>query len=64
MARKKISAATRERRRHQATRDLLWDRIDGVLRALWQNAEGGTGDEKQLAEVRSTLRVLRKTGAK
>lgn len=62
--RKPVTAATRERRKHQATRDLLWDRLNDVLNNLWSRADRGSGDEKQVEEARALLRVLRKTGAK
>lgn len=67
--RKPTTAATRERRRHQALRDRLWER---VLDRLWdvQSRQGpgtdGThlADKAHLSEARFLIKALRDTGAK
>lgn len=68
MPRRKVSAATKERRTHQKLRDLIWRKIGDDLRKV-QHGTTTSSDLKHRDHVLTTtaidlIRALRDTGAK
>lgn len=68
MKRKKITAGTRERRKHQAFRDLIWERVDSLLLDVQRRCTTPDPtkqhDHTSVNTARGLIAALRATGAK